>query len=167
MKNNYLLRTNCSRRRGINRFWFSIFAWLPALAMRIVIPQKNDTMLRELKDVRQIQGESFRRWFSSNIFDLIVWYSQAHEITGFQLCYREGTDEKALTWFEESGFSHKRVDDGEGRPFRPKMIPILVPNGTFERDYFLHVFQEESKEIDPEVFRVVSSIIKKYPREEG
>lgn len=121
-------------------------------------------MLREVKHVRQIPGESFRRWFSSETFDLIVWHDQDHSITGFQLCYREGVDQKALTWQRDTGFTHKRVDDGEGRPFRPKMTQILVPDGIFERDHILALFENESKTIDPQVVRLVTQTIKKYPK---
>ena len=123
-------------------------------------------MLKELKHVSQQPGEPLRRWFSSNTFDLIVWYSDNHDITGFQLCYRQGADQKALTWHETGGFSHKSVDDGESRPFRPKMTPILVPDGTFERDHVLALFEQESGEIDPAVARTVIETVKKYPEEE-
>lgn len=120
-------------------------------------------MLQEVKHVRQIPGEPFRRWFTDNMFDLIVWHDPDHHVTGFQLCYREDADHKALTWQRDSGFTHKRVDDGEGRPFRPKMTPILVPDGVFERDHVLTLFENESKEIDPDVVSIVTRIIKKYP----
>lgn len=43
-------------------------------------------MLVELKDVRQIPNDGFRRWFTDEDFDLIVWYED-DKITGFQLCY--------------------------------------------------------------------------------
>ena len=126
-------------------------------------------MLQEVRHVRQIPGEPFRRWFSDNTFDLIVWHDADHHVTGFQLCYREGVDHKALTWQRDSGFTHKRVDDGEGRPFRPKMTPILVPDGVFERDHVLTLFQKESKEINPHVVRIVTQRIREYHQgqEEG
>jgi hypothetical protein len=52
-------------------------------------------MLAEIRDVRQIPGEGFRRWFSDGDFDLIVWYAGG-EIAGFQLCYDKGRRERAL-----------------------------------------------------------------------
>ena len=42
-------------------------------------------MLKEYTHVRQIQGESKRRWFSDRYFDLIVWFGEQDEIVGFQL----------------------------------------------------------------------------------
>ncbi len=44
-------------------------------------------MIVEKKDARQIENEGFRRWFTDDFFDLIVWYENK-EITGFQLCLR-------------------------------------------------------------------------------
>ncbi len=46
-------------------------------------------MLKEVKNARQIPGESSRRWFLGDTFDLIVWYAPANTIVGFQLCYEE------------------------------------------------------------------------------
>ena len=45
-------------------------------------------MLRELRDVRQVPGESRRRWFASDYFNLIVWYDDDDEparVSGFHL----------------------------------------------------------------------------------
>ena len=119
-------------------------------------------MLREQKHIRQISGEPFRRWFSDDIFDLILWYSSDDEVIGFQLCYRFGSEEKALTWLQKSGFSHSRVDDGERHPGLQKMAPILVPDGAFDSQHVLALFEKESKEIDPEVVRVVVQVVKSY-----
>ena len=120
-------------------------------------------MLEETRQTRQIAGEPFRRWFSDRIFDLIVWYASDNEIIGFQLCYREGTDEHALTWLQGKGSTHKRIDDGEGRPARSKMTPILVPDGTFDRDSVLALFQKESKSLDCELVEIVTETINRYP----
>jgi len=122
-------------------------------------------MLKEMKQVSQHPGEAPRRWFSSETFDLIVWYSTDHRITSFQLCYRQGIEQKALTWDICAGFSHKHIDDGESRPFRPKMTPILVPDGSFERDHVLALFEDDCKEIDPAVVSIVTEMIRKYPLE--
>ncbi len=121
-------------------------------------------MLQEVKHVSQIPGEPFRRWFCDDVFDLIVWHDQDHSITGFQLCYHKGVDQRALTWQDDTGFTHERVDDGErGRPFRAKMTPILVPDGIFERDHVLRLFEKECKEIDPEIVSVVTEVMRQYP----
>ena len=70
-------------------------------------------MLTEIQNVRQIPGEGFRRWFSDNYFDLIVWYDDERKLVGFQLCYDKDGRERALTWTHEHGFQHNRIDSGE------------------------------------------------------
>jgi len=44
-------------------------------------------MLRELRDVRQIAGESRRRCFSDAGMDLTVWITGDGELAGFEPCY--------------------------------------------------------------------------------
>lgn len=125
-------------------------------------------MLRETKTgAKQATGDPFRRWFSDDTFDLIVWHASDGSILGFQLCYRDGPDQKALTWLKARGFSHKRIDDGEGSPYHPKMTPILVPDGTFDKDQVLARFEKESRAIDPDLVRVVVQAIKAYPAASG
>jgi hypothetical protein len=124
-------------------------------------------VLRETRNVRQIPGESPRRWFSDDFFDLIVWYSPRSDIEGFQLCYQKGRDEKALTWFKDAGFSHNRIDNGEGRPGRHKMTPILTPDGLFDKDHILGLFRKESTEIDFTIASFVSEKMMEYPTDHG
>lgn len=84
-------------------------------------------MLMELQHVRQIEGEPERRWFMDEFFDLIVWIASDQSIAGFQLCYDKEHTPNALTWRRESGFQHQSIDDGEARPSRLKMSPVLTP----------------------------------------
>lgn len=120
-------------------------------------------MLREIEKTRQIAGEPYRRWFSDEVFDLIVWYSSEAQIIGFQLCYRSWPDEKALTWLKGEGFSHNRIDQGEGRPDLHKMTPILLPDGEFDAERVSAQFLAASTEIDPQVTEIVSRAIGRYP----
>lgn len=120
-------------------------------------------MLRELKEAQQVSGEPFRRWFCDDTFDLILWYSNDRSILGFQLCYREDGDERALTWLKGKGFSHNRVDDGEGRPARHKMTPILVADGTFDGDHVIDLFRQASAQMDQDVAAFVLDTIADYP----
>ena len=92
-------------------------------------------MLVERRNVRQIAGEGFRRWFSDEYFDLIVWYegeaqadSTADVVSGFQLCYDKPGQERALSWRREGGFSHDLIDAGE-IPGQANMNPVLEPGG--------------------------------------
>ncbi|MFW5812247.1 MAG: hypothetical protein ACOCWS_04610, partial [Alkalispirochaetaceae bacterium] len=67
-------------------------------------------MLSEIKPVRQVPGEGFRRWFTDEEMDLIVWYDgeDQEQIEGFQLCYDKEVLERALTWRPEAGFTHHK-----------------------------------------------------------
>jgi hypothetical protein len=112
-------------------------------------------MLEEIPNTRQYPGEPKRRWFRSETFDLYVWCGGENAFIGFQLCYRTGPVERALTWMEESGFSHAGVDDGEGDPGHYKGVPILVRDGLFPRDEVAGIFSSECSEIDPAVARFV------------
>ena len=123
-------------------------------------------MLTETHRVKQFGDEQTRRWFSDKNCDLIVWYKPDKNILGFQLCYKSGTHEKALTWLKDKGYSHDRIDDGEGKILTYKMTPILVPDGTFEKEQILAIFKKESGEIDPELKNLVYQKISEYPKQE-
>lgn len=120
-------------------------------------------MLQEVRHTQQFSNEPFRRWFCDSMFDLIVWYTPDSNISGFQLCYNKGSDEHVLTWQKDTGFSHNRIDDGENRGARHKMTPILVPDGTFEKDNVIDLFERESKALDSDLVEIVTEKIKKYP----
>ena len=68
--------------------------------------------MKEWVGVRQIPGESKRRWFSSAEFDLIVWVSDSHDFSGFELCYDKLHNEHSILWSKAKGFCHMAVDDG-------------------------------------------------------
>ncbi len=118
-------------------------------------------MLTEVKNARQIPGEGHRRWFRDGYFDLIVWYRD-DKIEGFQLCYDTRDKPRAITWRASSGYSHDGIDDGE-RSFAMKMTPILVPDGTFEKDVIAERFKEASGTIDKEISSLVHRVLKDYP----
>ena len=116
-------------------------------------------MLREQKDVKQLKGEPFRRWFGDEQFDLIVWYAPDRKaVEGFQLCYRLSAPEHALTWRRDRGFFHNAVDDGEGLPFHHKMVPLLVPDGVFDQHRIMPQFLAASRNIDPELVDLIMSV---------
>ena len=123
--------------------------------------KENIAMLKESINIRQIDGEPKRRWFSSDYFDLIVWFDNDH-ITGFQLCYEMQRPQKALTWKEISGYSHDNIDDGESRTGKYKATPILVANGLFDKNRIARTIQEESSKIDGEIADFVYNKILDY-----
>jgi hypothetical protein len=81
--------------------------------------------MREIPNLRQIAGESKRRWFSSSDFDLIVWFSEDDVIAGFELCYDKQHAEHSIAWRNGNEFRHMAVDDGEGRAGKHKASPVL------------------------------------------
>ncbi len=120
-------------------------------------------MLKEIKNVRQIEGEGLRRWFSGNYFELILWYNEKNEISGFQLCYGlKGLSPKALTWKDKSGYTHDSVDDGEHTATIGKMTPVLMADGQFDQDKILDIFVQESQELDQKIVGFICSKLTNY-----
>jgi len=123
-------------------------------------------MLYEIRNVRQIQGEPFRRWFVDEYFDLIIWIDDRKEISGFQICYDRLKNQHALTWQRNSGYQHSRVDDGEGRPGKYKATPILISDGFFSKNEVAARFQRVSQNLEKRVAELVYEKIMQYPEEE-
>jgi hypothetical protein len=119
-------------------------------------------MLAEISNPRQIAGEGFRRWFTDEEFDLIVWYDDDRTLVGFQLCYDKQNRERALTWTSDHGFQHNRIDAGEV-PGHAKMTPVIIADGAFNRDPVAERFRRESGKIDPAIASFVYATVKKYP----
>ncbi len=87
-------------------------------------------MLHKIRAVRQDDADRQRHGFQDDFFDLFAWTDVAGKVIAFQLCYNRLNHERVLAWSEESGFSHRRIDDGEELP-GPKMTPVMVADGTF------------------------------------
>lgn len=119
-------------------------------------------MLSEIHNARQVKGEGFRRWFTDEYFDLIVWYDDDRRLIGFQLCYDKLQRERALTWTREHGFQHNRIDSGEV-PGHSKMTPVIIADGAFNRDPVADRFQMACANIDPSIASFVSETIRGYP----
>ena len=107
-------------------------------------------MLREIKNVRQIQGEPPRRWFNNHDMDLITWHEK-NKLISFQLCYDKENDEKALDWNASAGLEHRKVDDGESRKGHYKATPILIDNGRYDIEKIRNDFLQYSEQIEPEI----------------
>ena len=112
--------------------------------------------------MRQVAGESPRRWFADAEMDLTVWIGSRGEITGFELCYDKPAGERALRWSSESGYSHQRIDDGEGRPGRFKGSPILLPDGEFPGNRISRLFEIHSREIERTIASYILKKINEY-----
>jgi hypothetical protein len=119
-------------------------------------------MLVEIRNARQIPGEGFRRWFTDEYFDLIVWYDDRTKLVGFQLCYDKDGRERAVTWTREHGFQHNRIDAGEVTG-HAKMTPIVMADGIFSRDPVADRFRSESAGIEDDIAAFVYETLKTYP----
>ena len=119
-------------------------------------------MLYEVKNVRQYKKDGFRRWFTDKDFDLIVWYDNNKNISGFQLCYNKSEYERALTWTSsDNNFLHNKIDDGE-IPGEFKRSPILIADGLFDKQKVANDFKESSNQIDQEISRFVYNKILEF-----
>jgi hypothetical protein len=120
-------------------------------------------MLSEIRNARQVQGEGFRRWFTDEYFDLIVWYGEDNSLIGFQLCYDKKDRERALTWTFDHGFQHNRIDSGEV-PGHTKMSPVIIADGEFGVAEILGRFEKASARMDAGIASFVSAALNGYPR---
>lgn len=117
-------------------------------------------MLYEIGEVRQVEGEGLRRWFTDDFFDLIVWFDEKNVIHGFQLCYDKTGYERSLTW-KRSSYEHNKIDEGENQGSQ-KRSPILVADGEFEKRRIAYKFWNESKNIDKKIVEFVYKKILGY-----
>jgi hypothetical protein len=105
-------------------------------------------MLKELPSSESTPGRR-RRWFSDPFWDLIVWSEDDGSISGFQLCYQVDGEQRALTWTSKGGYSHDRIDEGEGNPSK-NQTPILVPSAdTLPAEDILEGFSRDAADLDP------------------
>ncbi len=107
-------------------------------------------MLKEAKNVRQIEGEPRRRWFDDGYFDLIVWFDKDESIWGFQLCYDREKKPRALTWTKKYGYKHTGIDNGE-HPGRLGCAPVLVEDGLFDPGAIGKKLEAAAKELPPQI----------------
>lgn len=119
-------------------------------------------MMREEKNVRQIDGEPRRRWFSDAYFDLIVWFEPGEEIWGFQLCYDREKKPRALTWTRAHGYKHTGIDDGEHTPGTSKGSPVLVEDGLFDAPAISGKFEKDAAELPHGITSFVLEKLRKF-----
>lgn len=125
--------------------------------VRTVPKPRPSVGLREIANVRQVPGESPRRWFTSSDLDLILWLGPQGKPHGFQLCYgKRERDEQALTWWPERGLTHARVDEGRADPLIVKGAPTLQDGGSFDAKAVLARFLGSKGELQPELVDFVA-----------
>jgi hypothetical protein len=119
--------------------------------------------MKEQINVRQIPGESKRRWFYSEDFDLIVWVSDDNDFIGFELCYDKRRKERSIAWNNASGFRHMAVDDGEQSMGKHKASPILVADGVFSARNIYSTLLKVSPLLPKDVAIFVLQVLKRHP----
>ena len=121
----------------------------------------------EMRDVRQVPNDYFRRWFYDDNFDLVAWYQPDGSLHGFQLSYDKTGHEKALTWYCDRGLSHHRVDSGEASPLENRTPILIEEDGRFGMAKVLADFENSTAGLPPELRTVVLQKISEYGLLEG
>jgi hypothetical protein len=117
-------------------------------------------MLKE-HPCRQNKGDYVRRFMRDDDFDLFVWFTEAGEFYGFQLCYDKMGRERALTWLSDRGFSHFAVDSGESNPIK-NCAPMMVADGYMPVETVRAEFSQQSQELDASIRELVISKLDEY-----
>ncbi|MBI4803209.1 MAG: hypothetical protein HY796_11870 [Elusimicrobia bacterium] len=123
------------------------------------------SVLRENANVRQIQGDPPRRWFSDDFFDLIVWFAPEGSIYGFQLCYDREFKPRALTWLKTGGYSHDGIDDGDDPLGGHKAAPVLVQDGVFNSTDIGNRFAAAAAKLPQEIRETVLAKIREFKKD--
>lgn len=116
-------------------------------------------MFREVSQVKQINGESRRRWFSCDSMDLFVWINDDNEIERYQLTYNKPHNEKALTWHFKEGFLHLSVDDGFC-PGKYPASPLLKSDGSLNAVKIVRLLNKNTGDLEPSIKDFIISGVK-------
>lgn len=122
------------------------------------------SQLVEIKDVRQRPNEGFRRWFSSDYFDVIFWYDQENgNPLGFQFCYGKPNHEKAYTWEFVTQSHHyvsefTRIGNATG---------ILWGNAGKVPQKVIHKFYLDSEKISNDLRKAVLDQLQEFNHSES
>ena len=117
-------------------------------------------MFREIVTQRTHSQGNRRRWFQSEKMDLYTWHVDSGEVLGFQLAYDRLSGQRAITWIQDKGYFHARVDEGEPGFVAP--TALLVSEGGFDA-YRVHTdFIRQAAEIDQEIASLVARKLREY-----
>ena len=73
---------------------------------------------------------------------------------------------KALTWYEDKGFRHSGIDEGDGVGVG-KRTPILIRDGIFDKETIEKRFASSSSGLPKEIADFVTNKLAEYePKEE-
>ncbi len=104
-------------------------------------------MLYEIKTAKKYDNGIPVKYFADEYFDLKAWFDEKNNIISFQLTHDKFHSPHALTWSQDRGYMHNKIDDGE-KPGRFKQSPILLPDGIFPKEGVAKRFEEASRNID-------------------
>lgn len=119
-------------------------------------------MLYEIKNIAQRDKYLKRKWFYDDKMDLLVWVNEKKEVYGFQLCYLNGLEKKALRWFIDKGYSHHRIYDNDDRIGGIKGTPLLVSDGIFDPHKLGETFKNLSQDLDNDLSKFIYEKIINY-----
>ena len=125
---------------------------------------KHNESFRELMDVVQHPGEPYRRIFTDDVFfELIIWFNNENNPTGFQLCYDIGRRPCALTLFPNSQHTcNNKIHTGESDFYTIKASPILAEQTPFPKELCLQKFRTLSADLPDEISSFVLLWMEKY-----
>ena len=103
-----------------------------------------------------------RLWFTDHEHDLFVWFDPQKRPVGFQFSYNKNSDEHAIQWTAENGFSHDKIDDGENYDGSYKMTPIMVPDGSFDNRKIADHFKSISDNLEPGLVEFIYQVLLSY-----
>jgi hypothetical protein len=123
-------------------------------------------MLLEVLHARQIPNDYFRRIFADKNMDLVIWYRPDDSIYGFQLSYDPVHRPRALTWTADRGFSHDRIDDGEGSPLANRSA-TLEPDDDFDAAKLASDYRVSAQDLPDPIRDFIGGKIEEFIREES
>lgn len=119
-------------------------------------------MLREITAIRQNSSELQRRWFTDADTDLFIWFCDQVPVA-FQLSYGKRGIEYSISWKHDTGFSQHCVDDGENRPGKYKMTPILLDQTEVNIRQIARDFLAASEDMEAALADFIYARLLEYP----
>jgi len=119
-------------------------------------------MLREITTVRQNSSDLKRRWLTDADMVLFVWFRDQAP-TGFQLSVGKASVEYSISWKHDTEFSHHCIDDGENRPGRYKMTPIMLDQTEINMCQIARDFLAASDAMDSALANFIYACLLEHP----
>ena len=121
-------------------------------------------MLSEITAARKDGSNASRRWFQDDYFDLFVWTDAKGEINSFQLAYSRTHNEHVLSWKNDQGYQHARIDERRTDDPVLRGTEFMVPSGTFPSYSVAPRFERAAAELDASIRDFVLTKLREYPR---